>query len=211
MRMAVSPELAKQAEVLEVTGRDGWTAKAFRFGPYQASDKDNGWGEHSEFQWSAVLGKSSGPMVGAYSYKFRGPGGASVARCGTERITETIDAPVLGELTRRAARVECQCQGGGLSSSGYVEDAGSNEFTGRATVRGTGYTLASTARFEGGVVENPEPTGFEVRGANALVAAAEVVGPGRVWLSRALDDSTRAELACLLAGLMFYDVPDRGK
>ena len=48
--------------------------------------------------------------------------------------------------------------------------------------------------------------GYHVHGSDP-VGAVEVAGKGRVWLSRALDPGTRADVACLFAGLLLYQQP----
>jgi hypothetical protein len=37
------------------------------------------------------------------------------------------------------------------------------------------------------------------------LGAVEVLHPGRIWLSRSLDDTERRQLGCLFAALMLYD------
>jgi hypothetical protein len=42
-----------------------------------------------------------------------------------------------------------------------------------------------------------------------VTAAVDVLGPGRVWLGKGLDEQQRKDVTCVLAGLLLYQPPKK--
>jgi hypothetical protein len=59
---------------------------------------------------------------------------------------------------------------------------------------------------EGGGASS-DATGYRVDGDSTPLGAVDVMGKGRVWISKTLQGRERTELACVFAGLLLYQAP----
>ena len=212
--MAVPADLATAAQLLPVEDRSGATGllvnEGFRFGPYRVSDVDRDWTRRgSEWAgWNPF--KSRETTRAGYAYKFTQGTSAAAGQCMSNVGLDKLDLPVIGEVTQDVGMLACRCQGSGMSIDGIVEQKGGDAWQGQLNTRGGVLVLASVSRLENGATTR-EPTGFEARDTQRSVAAVETLRPGRIWLATTLDAPTQAELACLFAGFLLYQQPDRDR
>ena len=80
-----------------------------------------------------------------------------------------------------------------------------SQYRGKVTTRNTTFDIEGIYNDEKGS-SSSTAIGYYVHGGDA-VGAVEVVGKGRVWLAKTLDAGTRADVACLFAGLLLHKPP----
>jgi hypothetical protein len=204
-QMALPGDLANGAETFTAADRSAWSGslanEGFKIGPYAIADVDR------KATTSSSLGIATfkaGSVATGYSYKFRTPLGEASGSCASEAAAKSLE--VIGvTASRRAGRLGCRCDGAGAQGQLVLDAANSDDYKGEATTRGPRFAVMSINQYANGVGSGT-PVGFEARG-DAGAAAVELLRPGRLWLARPLDGRARADLSCLLAGLMLYQAP----
>jgi hypothetical protein len=130
-----------------------------------------------------------------------------VGGCSIERADKT--AALFGGITMGSTfhKLGCTCKSeGGNDSNRVVISAGNDEkFQGELSTGAGSYRVTAIYETQGSM-STGLPSGYRVDG-DSPRGAVEVLKPGRVWYARGLQDSERAELACLYAGLMLYEPP----
>jgi hypothetical protein len=202
-RMAVPPHLAAQAEVLPVQDRSSATGdlvdESFHFGPYRVADVDRDWNRRGGFKMRVLIFETEDTVKGGYSYRLQGPTGQLTGECAFEASEQK------GDFDPDLTNLACRCEGAGPPAEGVIQYKG-RQWLGQVSVQGQRLALTPVSGYESGG-NSYQPTGFEVRGPGASLAAVEVLRPGRIWLMPTVERSTRAELACLFAGFMLYQPP----
>ena len=97
-------------------------------------------------------------------------------------------------------KIACACEGEAGKAELVLTDAGRPLKVGDKE-----YKVEPINAVEGGGTQS-SPTGFRADG-EAPLGAVEVVHPGQVWLTKGLDDGTRAKATCAFVGLMLYKAP----
>lgn len=173
--------------------------ESFELGPYGVRDVTRDWSSTEEATSGDVTTSDTG---GGYAYVLRGGESRLDGRCSARSGGAEMD---LGEgwslSSSFRARLECEC---GPVASLKLEHDGES-FVGTLSHRNRVYDLRAITTLEGGS-DQREPAGYRVDGDEPL-AAVELQHPGRVWLKPDVDEPGRAELACLLVGLMLYRLP----
>jgi hypothetical protein len=210
-RMAVPANLAQASDEIVVTNRSRASGmlvnEAFTMGPYQIVRVHRGWqsGNDSGLQVGSVSSTTS-HRKGFYDFDVKAPTGMYKGQCGMHASEKTTQVGGLVLGGEAAQGLECNCSGGGPGMSSVRLESGPQS-GGVVTPRGGGgYPLegiVTTADGHQTTATGGGPIGYEVRGP-APIGAVEVVEKGRIWMSRALDDSARADLACLFVGLLLY-------
>ncbi|WP_373046948.1 hypothetical protein [Vulgatibacter sp.] len=206
LRMVPPGDVARQSEVFEATERSSMTGsfvdESFVLGPYQVAEVDRDWNRGSGF---SVAGFSKDDTRTAYTFQFVDRAEKLPAQCTSLTERKGLSLGKAGSLSSQDARLVCTCGVGDGAARLELEDR-RGDHAGRVALAGRTFDLTSvhetTAAWSPG-----EPAGFRVDGAEGPAAAVEVLRPGRIWLSKSLDDGERRQLACLLAGVMLYVEP----
>jgi hypothetical protein len=174
--------------------------ESFALGPYRVSDVERDWSSTDEATHGDVTSSDS---VSGYAYVLRGEQVRIDGRCNARAggaETDLGDGWSLSSNFR--ARLECEC---GPVASLKLEHDGES-FVGTLGHRSRVYDLRAVTALEGGRAQS-QPAGYRVDGDEPL-AAVEVQHPGQIWLKPDVDEPARAELSCLMVGLMLYQPPN---
>jgi hypothetical protein len=206
-QMQVPADIAAQAEIVQVTNRSRMSGalanESFTFGPYaidQVNRKWNSGGTLTIGSWS------SGQAVGGYTFSFTGPGGTSQGQCATERAQSSKGLGLGFSVESQMAKIGCSCQGSGANGWVVLDSPEQKGYVGQVQTHAFQGEMRSIHTMVGSGIRNTAPLGYEMRAPNAT-AALEVAHPGKAWFSPALDAATRADAACLFAGLLLYLPP----
>ena len=214
VKMAVPEGLAEVSEELPISGRGGSTVK---MGPYEITDIDRDVDVHLG---GSVPGFAHAHTSGGYSYLLRGSGGERTGQCAV-----TGDKVGIAGLGATWGTLGCACQGSRSESSFKLPlgdgwqlrhgsmNRGELQVGGRALAvqviaavetGGRTYDFDEGRWKKGGSMPWKEPTGCHVDDAAGPVAGLELLPPGRIWLARSLESTERADMACLLSGILLY-------
>ena len=204
-RMAVPPNLAKDGESLPITDRSSWSGslanESFKLGPFQIADVDRKWDSSS----STSLGPwAKGKSEGGYTFTFKTTTGTARGTCAIVASAESVDFGGLG-FGKNGSTFTCRCEGPGAQADVSLAKANDQPFGGPMNTRGGRFDVVAVHDDDKGNTRG-DALGFAVR-ATEFAGAVEIERPGRVWLSRSLDVSARADVACIFAGLLLYQPP----
>jgi hypothetical protein len=207
LKMAVPADLAKDADTIQVTDRSRMTGslanETFKMLPYEITNVDRKW---NSSQNNAALVYTSAEAKTGYSFTFKGPAGEAKAQCGSQSNQE--NASVLGfDINSSRDAIGCVCEGAGASAKMQIKSENGDRYGGQVVAHTANLTITAVMRYDNGMQAH-DPVGYEFHGEN-LVGAVEVAMPGRLWLSKNVDDQVRADLACLSAGLLLYLPPKK--
>jgi hypothetical protein len=205
--MQVPPDIADQAVTVPITNRSRMSGalanESFTFGPWKIDNVNRKWTSGG----TLTIGNwSSGSSVGGYAFSFTGPGGTAQGQCATEAAEKSVGLFAGISMEQRMAKIGCSCQGAGANGWVVLDSPEQKGYVGQAQTRGFQGEMRSIHTVVGSSIRNTAPLGYELRGPNAA-AALEVNHPGKAWFSTALDAATRADAACLFAGLLLYMPP----
>jgi hypothetical protein len=201
--MALPGDFTGHTQVLAARDRSSGSGalvnESFELGPYGVRDVKRDWASVDEATTGDVTRRET---TSSYFYVLKTADVHLEGRCtgrsgGAE--TQLGDGWSLSSSVR--ARLECEC--GPVASLKIEHDEGS--VVGTLTHRSRVYDLRAVTALEDGSTQS-DPAGYRVDGDEPL-AAVDVQHPGRVWLKPDTDEPGRAELTCLLAGLMLYQLP----
>jgi len=213
IHMAVPADLAAGSHVYEVQNRTSWKGalvdESFSFGPYRVTKVDRDWTSSSGWGVGAY---STTAIKTGYAYVLVTATGEIPGHCGVE--AEKKDVAVLGgHLSAQHGTLACACGTDTTGTRFVIQGDNGAPMSGGAELRG------AADKGEGSLVVTPidhddhgnlQPLslGWELRGAGP-VGAVETPHPGRFWLQKGLAPATADQVACLLAGMLLYDPPQR--
>ena len=211
-QMTTPTDVVKMSEELPVTDRSSWSGalanETFGLGPYKVEDVDRDWnhGSGTGFKWSddhfGVAGFSSDRVAGGYGFALQGRGGAMKGACATEATDKSLDLGSRLSVGKQTAKVACSC---GDDASVLLQESTSEEYGGTLKTSGGSYRIMAIYDRDGGFSDG-NPSGYRVD-SDKPIGAVDVLKPGRVWISRAVESAERKQLACIFAGLMLYQPP----
>jgi hypothetical protein len=207
-RMVVPTDVAPATEEVPVQGRSQATGlfvnEDFKIGPYAVAHVSRGGKSSSKF---SVLGASQGSSETGYSFDLAQGSDSVHGEC----VAETSEGGVsLGSLTamRSMAKLGCACGNDAAPAASVVMQAtSSSDYGGTLKAHDASYQVKAINDREGGLSAGG-PAGYRVDG-QGVTAAVDVLGPGRVWLGKGLDEQQRKDVTCVLAGLLLYQPPKK--
>ena len=205
--MAAPADITSASEELAITERSSWTGaladESFNLGPYKVVDVDRKWNSKRTTSLGAIESTRSS---GGYTWKLSGGEGELSGVCETENRGKSADMGDGLSFGSMVAKLACSCNDASASAELVVEASTTEGYEGvfkRST--DAARVLAINEREGGGA--SSDPTGYRVDGDGAPLGAVDVMGQGRVWISRTVQGRARAELACVFAGLLLYQPP----
>lgn len=102
----------------------------------------------------------------------------------------------------------CTCEEAGSTVTDmFVEDL-AGEYNGPLNVGGIEARVVGSYTLENGDLRRGRPLGYRIEDSEGTVAAADVgEGESRVWFRKQLEEPSRRQIACALAGLMLWVPP----
>jgi transcriptional regulator with GAF, ATPase, and Fis domain len=195
--------LSMEADQIVVTGRKrasgAFVNESFELGRYAVKDVDRDWDTSSNLQ---VSGFSKENTTSGYSFMFATPSGDLSGSCLIEGSSKGMN--LLGGLSmsKSVSKIGCACEGAGGKSEAVLNAGTDSKYEGTLTIRGGEYAVKAIYEAEGSLPTG-DPSGYRVDG-DTVVAAADVMHPGKIWIGKSLSDENREDMACLFAGLMLY-------
>jgi hypothetical protein len=206
VRMAVPQEVSTVSDEIAISDRSAMSGalvdESFKMGPYQVTDVNRKWNSASS---GSIGNYSSGDSKGGYAFGFKSATEASKGQCASQLDEKAASAFGI-TMGQQSYTVLCECAGPAAAGLMLKADTTSH-YHGTLTARNASYTIEGVYTDEKGS-SSGKPLGYRVFGP-AAVGAVEVSGKGRVWLAKSLDTRARADLACLFAGLLLYQPPQR--
>ncbi len=188
MAMRAPADIASQSEVLHSSDRQSWGVSkgrgSFSMGPYRIDDVERHPVTQSGY---SVFGFGKQVMKTSYDYAFSDGGFHRHGHCDQEQNKPT---------TAYSGKIVCRC--GAPGQDVFTVDIGEDAKEGTLSLAGQSYTVTPLRERESGKKVD-EPLGYRIDGAKPL-GALEI--EGRVWTHGSLDEATRAQLVCMMSGLM---------
>jgi hypothetical protein len=206
--MVVPADVAGGADEVPVQGRSQasgmFVNEDFKIGPYDVAHVSRGAKSSSKF---SVLGATQGSSETGYSFDLAQGSDTLHGEC----VAETSEGGVsLGSFSaiKRMAKLGCACGNDATPAASVVMQAtSSSDYGGTLKAHDASYDVKAINDREGGMSAGG-PAGYRVDG-QGVTAAVDVLGPGRIWLAKGLDDAQRKDVTCVLAGLLLYQPPKK--
>jgi hypothetical protein len=205
--MALPADVAQASEELAITDRSSWSGaladESFGLGPYKVTDVDRKW---NSTRSNSIFGVDSSKTSGGYAFKLAGKGAALEGNCASENREKSTSLGGGLEFSSLVAKLGCTCSDSSASATLVLQASTTDRYEGTLKSASNEYhVLAINERDSGGA--SHDPTGYRVDGGDAPLGAVDVMGKGRVWLSKALEGRAREDVACVFAGLLLYQPP----
>lgn len=206
--MAAPVDLEPHSDSLEVQNRSSFSGalvdESFDVGEYQVTDVDRDWDSTDTF---AVPGYSEVHTTSGYAYTLRESAGDWSAHC--EMDTDDAASELGGgtTLSHSFAQFACTCSLGKSRATLFINNSGS-ESDAHVDTESSRYELSALYELEGGGT-NSDAAGYRADNASSSLGAVDVLRPGHMWLDTSLPKIERAEAACLFAGLLLYEAPNK--
>lgn len=205
--MAVPVDVAQSSEQLPIVDRSSWSGaladESFKLGPYEVRDVDRKW---DSTRTTSLFGDRMRKTTGGYSFALSGRGAALSGTCATEareRKTNLGDGWSFGATI---GKLGCNCGDSSGNADLVLESDSTHNYEGMLKTSGGEYRVTSINEREGGS-RSFDPTGYRVDGSDGAKGAVDILGTGRVWVSKSLEARQRAEVVCVFAGLLLYQPP----
>jgi hypothetical protein len=199
-RMAVPKAVGAASDEIVIADRSSMSGalvdESFKMGPYQVTDVDRKW-------TSSGGGFFSNATKAGYAFALKAPEGTYKGTCASI-VDETSVGMFGGTFSSQKYDVKCECAGAAQANFEMKSDT-TSQYRGKVNARNTTFDIEGVYSDEKGS-SSSTAIGYYVHGGDA-VGAVEVVGKGRVWLAKGLDAGTRADVACLFAGLLLHKPP----
>jgi hypothetical protein len=188
MAMRTPADVAGQSEVLHASDRHSWGVTkgrgSFSMGPFRVDDVER----HAVTQSGySVFGFGKQRLLTSFDFAFSDGASHRQGHCDQEQDKPTV---------AYAGKLSCRC--GAPGQDAFTVEIGSEAKEGALTLEGKAYRMSPLRERESGKKAD-EPLGYRIDGA-APLGAVEV--EGRVWTQRELGENARAQLVCMLSGLM---------
>lgn len=188
MAMRTPTDVAGRSEVLHASDRHSWGVTkgrgSFSMGPFRIDDVER----HPVLQSGySVFGFGKQRLLTSYDYAFSDGASHRQGHCDQEQ-----DKPT----SAYAGKLACRC--GAPGQDNFTVEIGEDAKEGTLTLAGQAYRMSPLRERESGK-QADEPLGYRIDGAEPL-GALEL--EGRVWTQRELNEGTRAQLVCMLSGLL---------
>ena len=204
-RMAVPKDVGGASDEIAITDRSGMSGalvnESFTMGPFKVVDVSRKWNSSST---STIVGLSSSEAKGGYTFGLKAAEGEYKGTCASH-LDEKSTGFLGGTLGTQNFNVVCECSGASQANFSLNADTTSH-YKGTVLARNANYMIEGIYTDDKGS-SSSKPLGYQVRGPSDTVAAVEVTGKGRVWLSKSLEPAARGDVACLFAGLLLYQPP----
>jgi hypothetical protein len=207
-RMAALDDFSDGKVEYETDGRSGDASEGesadFEFGPYTVTGVERN-------QSEALEGFDDFEPADKRGFTFLlGGGGKTKLRgqCAERAAKETKALDGTVTKVEEEPPLGCTCEeAGSVVTELLVEDL-AGEYNGPLTVGGVDARVVGVYVLESGDLRRGRPLGYRVEDNDGTVAGADVgSGESRVWFRKNLEEPSRRQIACALAGLMLWVPP----
>jgi hypothetical protein len=204
--MAPPSDVVQVSEALPIKDRSSWSGalvdESFGLGPYRVAEVDRKWNSTNS---NSFFGYEASRTKGGYAFKLVDGAAKLDGECATEQREQSKKLGGGASFGRAVAKLGCRCSGAEGASTLTLDAATGQQYNGKITAPGVERQVTAITEREKGS-ESSDPLGYRVDG-DAPLGAVELKSPGKVWISRSLAGGERAQLACLFAGLLLYQLP----
>jgi hypothetical protein len=207
-QMVVPPDVGGATDAVPVAGRSQasglFVNEDFTIGDFAVANVSRGAKSTSKF--GAFGGFKSDSQTG-YSFDLKKGAESLHGECVAEASEGGFS---LGGITasNKMAKLGCACGNDAAPAANVVlSSSTTSDYGGTMKAQEATYQVKAINDRQGGL-SSGGPAGYRVDG-DSVVAAVDVLGPGRVWLAKSLDGTQRQNVTCVLAGLMLYKPPQK--
>jgi hypothetical protein len=205
--MALPSDVAQVSEQLPIADRSSWSGaladESFKLGPYAVNNVDRKWNSTNS---SSLFGDRMSKTTGGYAFELAGQGVTLAGNCATEARERDTNLGNGLSFGATIGKLGCACADNAGNADLVLESSAEQHYEGMLKTSAGEYHVSSINEREGGS-SSYDPTGYRVDGGDGPKGAVDVLGTGRVWVSKALEARPRAEVACVFAGLLLYQPP----
>lgn len=196
--------LTMQSEYIVATERKNASGalvnESFKLGTYAITDVDREWDSTKSM---SIWTFSKEKKTSGYSYVFKTPAGEAAGGCQIEGNSKSVSSFGGTTMSSSVSKIGCACRAGEVAAQAVLDSQNDAKYEGTVTLRDGEYKIAAIYETQGASLGTGNPTGYRVDG-DTVMAAVDVLHPGRVWLSKNLSETQRDDLACIFTGLMLY-------
>jgi hypothetical protein len=207
-QMVVPPDVGPATDPVPVIGHTQssgmFVNEDFKIGDFAVANVSRGGKSTSKF--GAFGGFKSDSSTG-YSFDLKQGSDSLHGECVSEASEGGF---TLGGLTasNKMAKLGCACGNDAAPAANVVMSSSTtSDYGGTMKAGDASYQVKAIDDRQGGL-SSGGPAGYRVDG-SGVIAAVDVLGPGRVWIAKGLDDQQRKDVTCVLAGLMLYKPPKK--
>jgi hypothetical protein len=205
--MALPADVAQASEELPIKERSSWSGalvdESFVMGPYKVTDVDRKW---DSTRSGSALGLNASSTHGGYAYKLADSTQHLVGQCATENNEKSAQLGGGVEFSSMHVKLACNCSDADGSANLLLQASTTETYEGELKTASGAYHVQAINEREGSM-QTHDPAGYRVDGDGDALGAVDVMGTGRAWLSKTLQDRKRADVACIFAGLLLYKPP----
>lgn len=201
--LRVPSDVAPATEPMPVQGRSASSGllvnEDFKLGDFDVADVSRG--AKSTQSFAAGFGFKSSAGSG-YSFDLKRGADRLHGECTLE---ENESGASLGSLTISKSRQKLACACGNDAApvaSVVLEATNGKGYGGTLKAHDASYQVAALYDVEGGLSDG-NPAGYRIDGAG-VEGAVDVLGPGRAWLAKSLEEPQRTDVTCVMAGLLLF-------
>lgn len=206
-QMAAPSDFSDGKVEYETDGRTGTATEGedadFEFGPYQVTAVERNLtlsDELKDFNDFKAADKRG------FTFLLGGGGKTKLRGHCAERApkeNKALDGTVTVEAEEPPLACACE-EAGSTVTDMFVEDL-AGEYNGPLNVGGIEARVVGAYTLENGDLRRGRPLGYRIEDSEGTVAAADVgEGESRVWFRKHLEEPSRRQIACALAGLMLW-------
>lgn len=173
--------------------------ESFKLGPYSIVDVDRDWDSTKSVGFGGFKKEKT---TSGYSYTFQVDGDNMNGHCLIEGQEKGMSFGGGMSMSRAVSKFGCACEGSSGSAEVELNTNKDSKYEGTVRTRSGEYTIKAIYEANGSLPSG-NPSGYRVD-AEAVVAAADVLHPGKLWLGKQLSQEDRDDLSCIFTGLMLY-------
>lgn len=173
--------------------------ESFKLGPYSITDVDRDWDSTKS---RGIGGFKKESTTSGYAYTFKAEAGDMKGNCLIEGQEKGMSFGGGMSMSKAVSKFGCACEAGSGNAEVILDSNKDGKYEGTVRTRSGEYTIKAIYEANGSL-SSGNPSGYRVD-ADAVVAAAEVLHPGKLWLGNQLSQEDRDDLSCIFTGLMLY-------
>ncbi|MBN2802617.1 MAG: hypothetical protein JXR91_05960 [Deltaproteobacteria bacterium] len=195
--------LSMQADQIVATERKkasgAFVNESFKLGQYEVKDVDRDWDSTK----SAGFGSfSKEKTTSGYSYLLKTESGEMKGSCLIEGNEKGISFGGGMSMSKSVSKFGCSCNGSDGTAEVVLDSNNDSKYEGTVKTRAGEYTIKAIYEANGSLPTG-NPSGYRVD-SEKVIAAADVLHPGKLWLGKELSNEDRDDLTCIFTGLMLY-------
>jgi hypothetical protein len=203
--MTVPPDIGPATEEVVVDGHTTasgmFVNEDFKIGDFAVANVSRGAKSSSKFSGFGGFHASS---ESGYSFDIKHGSDVTHGECLSEDSDSGFKAGSI-KVSNEKTKLGCACGNQAAPETTLVlESSSTSDYGGTLKAHDASYQVKAINERVGGLGSGP--AGYRIDG-QGPAGAVDVLGHGKVWLGKSLEPQQRADLTCVIAGLMLYKSP----